>query len=103
MNNGSEAAARVAVSQLKVEANAPMRSINGVAVSSSTQDVTVTFPNKFYALPAIGITMSATTSGDYFTITSATGTAFTVSIYNSGGTRQARSFQWAATGYGKGN
>lgn len=103
MTTGGDNTARLAIEQLRVASNVPERSINGTATSSASGDVTVTYPNKFNATPAIGITMSTTSSGDYYTIASSSATAFTISIYNSGGTAQARSFHWTATGYGKGN
>jgi predicted phage tail protein len=102
VTTGGDNSARIAIEQLRVASNAPTRTITGTGTSSASGDLTVTFPNKFNATPAIGITMSATGSGDYYTIASSSGSAFAVSIY-SGGTRQARSFHWTATGYGRGN
>ena len=103
VTTGGDNSARIAIEQLRVASNAPTRTITNTGTSSASGDLTVTFPNKFNAAPAIGITMSATSSGDYYTIASSSGSAFAVSIYNSGGTRQARAFSWTATGYGKGN
>jgi hypothetical protein len=102
MSTGGDNLARIAVIQLRVASNMPTRTINGTGTSSSGADLTVTFPKRFNAAPAIGISMSTSNSGDYYTIASSSATAFTVSIYNSGGTRQARSFNWTATGYGQG-
>ncbi len=102
MTTGGDNTARLAIEQLRVMSSSPTRTITGSGTASSGSDVTITFPNRFNATPAIGITMSATTSGDYYTIASSSATAFTVSIYNSNDDRQARAFNWTATGYGKG-
>jgi len=102
VTTGGDNTARIAIEQLRVASNVPTRSINGAGTTSNSGDFTVTFAKKFNATPAIGITMSASSSGDYYTIASSSATAFTVSIYNSGGTRQARAFSWTATGYGQG-
>ena len=94
--------AQLAIQNLQVTSNMPRRTINGSATSSATSDYTITFTNKFAATPVIGITFSATNSGDYYNISSTTATQFSVSIFNSSDTRQARAFTWTATGYGKG-
>jgi hypothetical protein len=40
-------------------------------------------------------------AGDYFQITGVTGTGFTISFFNSGGSAVTRNFTWSATGYGR--
>ena len=80
----------------------PLRTINGSGTTSADNDVTITFANKFAASPVIGITFSATTSGDYYNISSTSATQFSVSIFNASNQRQARAFTFTATGYGKG-
>ena len=94
--------AQIAVQTLEVVSNMPLRTINGTGTASGSNDVTITFANKFAAAPVIGITFSATNSGDYYNISSTTTTQFSVSIFNSSNARQARAFTWTATGYGKG-
>ena len=93
---------QIAIQQLKVETLALSRTTSGSGTTSTSGDVTITFPNKFLGAPAVGITFSTSQSGDYYTIASTTTTAFTISIYNASAQRQARSFRWTATGYGKG-
>jgi hypothetical protein len=51
--------------------------------------------------PTIGITAQNMNSGDYYVVTSITGTSFTVTFRNSGGTAVDRNFTYSATGYGK--
>ena len=80
-----------------------VRTETGSGTTSNSGDLTVTFANKFAATPAIGITFSATTTGDYYTIASSSATTFAISIYNASNARQARAFTWTATGHGKVN
>ena len=92
---------QIAVDQLRVQPMMGRRTESGSGTASSSGDVTVPFGKKFKATPAIGITFSATTTGDYYTIASTSTTNFTISIYNGSNARQARTFTWTATGYGK--
>nr|BAR26357.1 phage-related protein tail component-like protein [uncultured Mediterranean phage uvMED]BAR26437.1 phage-related protein tail component-like protein [uncultured Mediterranean phage uvMED] len=98
----NDSTAQLAIQTLEVSSNMPLRTINGTGTTLSNADYTITFTNKFAATPVIGITFSATNSGDYYNISSSSANSFSVSIYNSGNIRQARSFSWTATGYGKG-
>jgi len=92
---------QIAIQQLKVETLAAVRSEHNTGTSSSSGDLSVTFNNAFLGAPSIGISFSATATGDYYTLSSTSITGFNISIYNASGTRQARAFQWTATGYGK--
>ena len=92
---------QIAIDRLRVQPMMGRRTESGSGTASSSGDATVTFGKKFKATPAIGITFSATTTGDYYTIASTSTTNFTISIYNASNTRQARAFTWTATGYGK--
>tara|TARA_R100000152_G_C6781977_1_gene217853 strand:+ start:5139 stop:8384 length:3246 start_codon:yes stop_codon:yes gene_type:complete len=94
---------QIAVDQLRVQPMMAVRTETGSGTTSSSGDLTVTFANKFAATPAIGITFSATTTGDYYTIASSSATTFAISIYNASNARQARAFTWTATGHGKVN
>jgi len=80
--------------------------------SSGTSAKTVTFGTPFFVgtsslgganafLPSIGITIQNAQSGDFFTVTSVSGTGFTVSIKN-GSSFVDRTFTFQAVGYGKG-
>ena len=80
--------------------------------SSGTSAKTVTFGTPFFVgtsslgganafLPTIGITIQNAQSGDFFTVTSVSGTGFTVSIKN-GSSFVDRTFTFQAVGYGKG-
>jgi len=80
--------------------------------SSGTSAKTVTFGTPFFVgtsslgganafLPSIGITIQNAQSGDFFTVTSVSGTGFTVNIKN-GSSFVDRTFTFQAVGYGKG-
>ena len=80
--------------------------------SSGTSAKTVTFGKPFFVgtsslgganafLPTIGITIQNAQGGDFFTVTSVSGTGFTVSIKN-GSSFVDRTFTFQAVGYGKG-
>ena len=74
---------------------------------------TVTFQNSFYTgtselnssasafLPTIGITLEGAASGDFFNITSVTGTQFVIETKNASGFKDL-SFKYTAIGFGKG-
>lgn len=82
------------------------------AVASGAGSKAITFSNQFFTgtaallgsnskLPSIGITAQNMGTGDYFEVTSVSGTGFTVTFRNSSGTAVDRNFNWSATGYGK--
>ena len=74
---------------------------------------TVTFANPFFTgtgslggsttafLPTIGITLEGASSGDFFNITSITGTQFVIETRSSSGLKDL-SFKYTAIGFGKG-
>ena len=75
---------------------------------------TVSFGNSFYTgtsainsstsafLPTIGITLEGAVSGDYFKITSVTGTQFVIETRDSSNNFKDLSFKYTAVGFGKG-
>jgi len=87
-------------------------------IPSGTAAKAVTFTKPFFTgtsstdgglnayLPSVGITIQNAQAGDFFTITSLSGTGFTVNIKNSGETANNgyvnRNFSYQAVGYGKG-
>ena len=76
---------------------------------------TVTFGSPFFAgtgslggsttafLPTIGITLEGAVSGDYFKITSITGTQFVIETRDSSNNFKDLSFRYTAIGLGKGS
>ena len=75
-------------------------------IASGAGAKAVTFDYPFYTkggtvFPTIGILAQNMASGDYYEVTSISGTGFTVTFKNSGGTAVDRNFTYSATGYGK--
>ena len=82
--------------------------------ATGNQAKTVTFQHPFYTgtselnsstsafLPTIGITLEGAVSGDYFKITSVTGTQFVIETRNSSNSFKDLSFKYTAIGFGKG-
>lgn len=82
-------------------------------ITSSAGATNVTFNHAFFTgtaslgginayKPSVGITANNMGSGEYFEVTNVSGTGFTVTFRNAGGTAISRTFGWIAVGYGKG-
>ena len=103
-NNTSQ---NILIDALGYEATFQQRQDQSTAtIASGAGAKTVTFDKAFYtaggtSLPSVGITAQNMLSGDYFTVGTITGTTFTVTFRNSGGTAVDRNFTYTATGYGK--
>ena len=93
--------AQLAIQELEVTSNLPIRTITDSVTTSASADVSVTYANKFYAAPAVGIQFTTQATGDYYVISNNAATGFDVSVYNASNTRVARTVTWTATGYGK--
>jgi len=86
----------------------------GGIISSGTSQKSVTFTNTFFTgstgtgvadntvLPSIGITIENAQSGDFFTLSSITGSGFNIDIKN-GSSHVDREFKYTATGFGRGS
>jgi len=84
------------------------------ACATNSSAKTVTFGNAFFTgtntlntstsafLPTIGITLEGAVSGDYFKITSVTGTQFVIETRDSSNNFKDLSFKYTAIGFGKG-
>ena len=92
---------QMAISQLQVTANLPWRTVSDSVTTSASADVAVTYANKFYATPAIGVQFTTQSTGDYYVISNSAATGFSISVYDSSNARVARAVTWTATGYGK--
>ena len=87
----------------------------GGHIASGTATKSVTFTNSFFTgqsgtlvpansvLPSIGITIENAQQGDFFTLSSITGTGFDIDVKDSGGNNVNRNFKYAATGFGRGS
>ena len=86
----------------------------GGIISSGTSQKSVTFTNSFFTgqsgtsvsansvLPSIAITIENAQSGDFFALSSITGTGFNIDIKN-GSSHVNREFKYSATGFGRGS
>ena len=105
------------VQQLGYTAILPSRteqSTTTIASGTTAGGKTITFAKPFFVgtaslggansyLPSIGITAQNMATGDYFTITSVSGTGFTVKfLASNGSTVLDRNFTYQAVGFGKG-
>ena len=84
------------------------------ACATNNSAKTVSFVNAFYTgtsainsstsafLPTIGITLEGAVSGDYFKITSVTGTQFVIETRDTSDNFKDLSFKYTAVGFGKG-
>jgi len=110
----SDPAQDIKVSQLGYTATFQRRTEqSATAISSGAGAKTITFDKAFFtgtsalngvnsSLPSIGITAQNMASGDYFEITSVSGTGFTVHFKNSSNASISRNFNYSAVGFGKG-
>ncbi len=95
------------------ELNSRTETVNTV-IASGTSSKAVTFQHAFFTgtselggstsayLPNIGITIENAESGDFFALSSITGSGFSIDIKN-GSSFVNRNFKYAATGFGRGS
>lgn len=76
------------------------RTESSATIASGFTAKTVTFANGFYQAPSLGITASNLASGDYYEVTSVSGTGFTITFKDSSNVVINRDFQYQAVGYG---
>ena len=114
----NDPAQNINVTELGYEASVKRRtetvntSIDSQCATNSSAK-TVTFGNPFFTgtgslggsnafLPTVGITLEGAVSGDYFKITSITGTQFVIETRDSSNAFKDLSFKYTAIGFGKG-
>ena len=103
----------IRVSELGYTASLQRRTEQSNVIASGAGAKSVTFTHPFFVgtasllgansnLPSIGITAQNMASGDYFELSSITGTGFTVHFKNSSNASIDRNFTFQAVGFGKG-
>jgi predicted phage tail protein len=109
----NDIAQNILIDELGYEATFQRRQEQSVgSIASGAGAKAVTFDKPFFtgtaalggvnsSLPSVGITAQNMATGDYFVVTSVSGTGFTVTFRNSAGTAVDRNFAWSAVGYGK--
>ena len=110
----SDPAQDIKVTQLGYTATFQRRTEqSATAISSGAGAKSITFEKAFFtgtsalngvnsSLPSIGITAQNMASGDYFEVTSVSGTGFTVHFKNASNASISRNFNYSAVGFGKG-
>ena len=103
----------IRVSQLGYTASLQRRTEQGNLTASGAGAKAITFTHPFFTgtsallgansnLPSIGINAQNMASGDYFEVSSVSGTGFTVHFKNSSNASIDRNFTYQAVGFGKG-
>jgi len=111
----NDPAQNINVTELGFEASVKRRTETvNAAIASGTSAKTVTFGSPFFTgtntlntstsafLPTVGITLEGAVSGDYFKITSVTGTQFVIEVRDSSNNFKNLNFKYTAIGFGKG-
>ena len=88
------------IDELGFEMVMQSRTENSATITSGAGSYAVTYAKAFYATPSVGLTAFNLNTGDYYEVTSASRTGFTVTFRNSAGTAVSRQFQYVANGYG---
>ena len=109
----NDTAQDIKVSQLGYTASLQRRTEQGNLTASGAGAKAITFTDPFFVgtssilgantnLPSIGINAQNMVSGDYFEVSSVSGTGFTVHFKNSSNASIDRNFTYQAVGFGKG-
>ena len=109
----NDVAQDIKVSQIGYTASLQRRTEQGNVTASGASAKAVTFTNPFFVgtssllgantnLPSVGINAQNMASGDYFEVSSISGTGFTVHFKNSSNASIDRNFTYQAVGFGKG-
>ena len=88
------------VTAASVTLDMPDRIIAAEDVESTTNGVTITFDPPFRVMKALNVTGQDMATGDYFEITGKDETGFTITFFDSSGTKINRTFDYQAIGYG---
>ncbi len=104
----------ILVDQLGYEARLDVRSEHSTGLTASgTSSKTVSFAKPFWTgtsslgganayLPSVSVVVHGLSSGDYIDMGTVTGSQFTITLRNSGGSAINKNFSWTAVGYGRG-
>ena len=112
----NDPAQNINVTELGFEASVKRRTETvNTSIASGTSAKTVTFANPFFTgtgslggsttafLPTVGIILEGAVTGDYFKITSITGTQFVIEVRDSSNNFKNLNFRYTAIGFGKGS
>ena len=110
----TDPAQNIVVQQLGYSAEMPSRTEQSGVIASGSAAKAVTFTHPFFVgtsalgnlnnfLPSINISPQNMATGDYFELSSISGTGFTVHFKNSSNASIDRNFTYSAVGFGKGS
>lgn len=92
----------IAITQLGAKLELQQRVESSATITTDTiSPYNVTFANRFYVAPSVGITAYNMDHADDMTVTNVTTTGFTIA-FRHGGSLLSRNFAYTAVGYGKG-
>ena len=111
--NTSDTAQNINLQQLGYTASLPSRTEQSAVIASGAGAKAVTFAAPFFVgtsglgnlnnfLPSVSISPQNMATGDYFELSSISGTGFTVHFKNSSNASIDRNFTYSAVGFGKG-
>ena len=114
--SSNDPAQNINITELGFEASVKRRTETvNTSIASGTSAKTVTFGSPFFTgsgsiqggstsdfLPTVGITLEGAVTGDYFKITSITGTQFVIEVRDSSNNFKNLNFRYTAIGFGKG-
>ena len=88
------------IDELGFELVMEARTEQSATIASGAGAKAVLYDKAFYQTPSLGLTAFNFATGDYYEVTSASRTGFTVTFRNSAGVAIDRNFQYVASGYG---
>lgn len=91
----------IVIDELGCELELQQRSASAGPLTTTAAAYAVTFANRFYQTPQLGITAYNMATGDYYVISSPTRSGFTITFYNAANSMISRQFSYTAIGYGR--
>ena len=89
----------IVIDELGCELELQQRSASAGPLTTTAAAYAVTFANRFYQTPQLGITAYNMATGDYYVISSPTRSGFTITFYNAANSMISRQFSYTAIGY----
>jgi len=91
----------IVIDELGCELELQQRSASAGPLTTTAAAYAVTFANRFYQTPQLGITAYNMATGDYYVISSPTRSGFTITFYSAANSMISRQFSYTAIGYGR--
>ena len=91
----------IVIDELGCELELQQRSASAGPLTTTAAAYAVTFANRFYQAPQLGITAYNMATGDYYVISSPTRSGFSITFYDASNSMISRQFSYTAIGYGR--